>query len=111
MPVRTKKVFYGSVKYTGNIKYLLTDMVWVAFLIYIVEVEKVAEKSNLFITTLYLNYLGIYTRDVAKTNQMSKEESFYEYSWLSKAVNCFHKNTSSWILVCFSYTTVYILNI
>ena len=47
-------VFYGSVKNTGNVNYLLILMVWIAFLIYIVEVEKVAGKSNLFITTFYL---------------------------------------------------------
>ena len=55
MPVRTQKVFYGSVKNTDNVNYLQTCMVWIAFLIYIVEVEKVAEKSNLFMTTLYFN--------------------------------------------------------
>ena len=32
-------------------------MAWIAFLIYIEEVEKVAEKSNLFTTILYFNYL------------------------------------------------------
>ena len=37
------------------------------------EVEKVVEKSNSFITTLYFNYLGIYTRGVATTNQTSKD--------------------------------------
>ena len=46
MPVRTKKVFYGSMKNTGNVNYLQTCMVLIAFLIYIVEVEKVAEKSS-----------------------------------------------------------------
>ena len=52
--IRTWKVFYDNVKNTGNVNYLLTPMVWIAFLIYIVEAEKVAEKSNLFITTFYL---------------------------------------------------------
>ena len=37
------------------------------------EVEKVVEKSNSFITTLYFNYLGIYTRGVATTNQTSQD--------------------------------------
>ena len=42
------------------------------------EVEKVVEKSNSFITTLYFNYLGIYTRGVATTNQTSKDgEGFF----------------------------------
>ena len=54
------------------------------------EVEKVVEKSNSFITTLYFNYLGIYTRGVATTNQTSKDGEggggggvllfFFEYS-------------------------------
>ena len=37
------------------------------------EVEKVVEKSNSFITTLYFNYLGIYTCGVATKNQTSKD--------------------------------------
>ena len=59
-------------------------------------------KSNLLITTLYFNYLRIYTCGVARTNQMSKEKFFCEHSQL------FHKNISSLILVCSGYTTVYI---
>ena len=97
-------------KNTGNVNYLQTRIAWIAFLIYVVEVEKVAEKSNLFIT-LYFNFLRIYTRDVARINQTSKGEFFCKYSWQFKAANCLHKNTSSWILVFSSNTTVYILNI
>ena len=37
------------------------------------EVEKVVEKSNSFITTFYFNYLRIYTRGIATTNQTSKD--------------------------------------
>ena len=61
-------------------------MVWIAFLICIVEVEKVAEKklfiySNfLFITTLYFSYLRVYTRGVATANQTSKGCFFCKYS-------------------------------
>ena len=36
-----------------------TRMVRIALLIYTVEVEKVAEKSNLFITTFYIQQLCI----------------------------------------------------
>ena len=39
---------------TGYVNYLLTRIEWIAFLIHIVEVEKVSEKSNLLITTFYL---------------------------------------------------------
>ena len=65
--------------------YLLTRIVSIAFLIYIEEVEKVAEKSNLFITTLHFNYLRIYTGGVATANQIFRGEFFCEYSWQPKA--------------------------
>ena len=45
----------GAWKKTDNANYLLTHMIWIAFLIYVAEVEKVAEKGNLFITTFYFN--------------------------------------------------------
>ena len=57
MLVRTLKVFYASVKNTGNVNYLQTRLVRIAPLIYIVEVEKVPEKSDLFIATFYLKQL------------------------------------------------------
>ena len=44
MPGRTWQVFYESVKNTGNVSYLLTRMVWIAFLIYIVEAENLQKK-------------------------------------------------------------------
>ena len=55
-------------------------------------------------------YASVYTRCVARPNQASRGEFFCEYSWWPKAVNCFHKNTSSCILLCSCYATVYILN-
>ena len=54
MLVRTLKLFYASVKNTGNVNYLQTRMVGIAPLIYTVEVKKVPEKSDLFIATFYL---------------------------------------------------------
>ena len=40
------------------------------------EVEKVAEKSNLFITTLHFNYLRIYTRGVLEPIKRLRGSSF-----------------------------------
>ena len=53
---QSRFTLHKHMKNTGNINYLQTRMVSIAFAIYIVEVERVAEKINSFITTSYFNY-------------------------------------------------------
>lgn len=48
--------------------------------------RKVAEKSNLSMTTLHFNYLYTYNRGEAKANQTSRGKSFCDCSWGPKAV-------------------------